>query len=276
MNIISVVPLFLLCRVNGFQLSTKRVQTSRTQLMLSGDNELASQTLILPVFPLRKTVRLPTESLTLNLYEERFLAMSERILQAPEYQRVFGAMYCSNKPHVVKSGLGPIVPLVEVGDIGVIFLVKETREDVISTLNSGTRRRIRLVATGVSRFVVKRVLQSGCAESGLLMSAELPYILVEAGIIQDKYISTRDMDGLFEKKPRLLVMLQSQCEDNALRKLVAAALRAYGQSTHVLAEERLAELRTFKLASMILKEGDFEARLWALKMLSGRDRLERL
>lgn len=177
---------------------------------------------------------------------------------------------------MVKSGLGPIVPLVEVGDVGVIFLVNETREDLIPTLNPGTRRRIRLVATGVSRFVVKRVLQSGCAESGLLTRAELPYILVEAGIIQDKYISTRDMDGFFEKKPRLLVMLQSQCEDNALRKLVAAALSAYGQSTQVLAEERLAELRTFKLASMILKEGDFEARLWALKMLSGRDRLERL
>ena len=241
--------------------------------MLSVDNELASQTLILPVFPLRKTVRLPTESLTLNLYEERYLALSERILQAPECQRVVGAMYCSNKPHIVKSGLGPIVPLVEVGDVGVIFLVKETREDFIPTLNSGTRRRIRLVATGVSRFVVKRVLQSGCAETN---ADKLPYILVEAGIIQDKYISMRDMDGFFEKKPRLLVMLQSQCEDNALRKLVAGALRAYGQSTQVLAEERLAELRTFKLASMILKEGDFEARLCALNMLSGRDRLERL
>ena len=41
-----------------------------------------SEAFLLPIFPLRKRVRFPTDTLMLNLYEERYLAMSEFILAA--------------------------------------------------------------------------------------------------------------------------------------------------------------------------------------------------
>ena len=36
---------------------------------------------ILPLFPLRKSIKLPGESLTLNLYEDRYLALATQVLQ---------------------------------------------------------------------------------------------------------------------------------------------------------------------------------------------------
>lgn len=43
-------------------------------------NKGETSSFILPIFPLRKSIKLPGETLTLNLYEERYLAMAEWIL----------------------------------------------------------------------------------------------------------------------------------------------------------------------------------------------------
>lgn len=136
----------------------------------SGEQE-APSIFVLPIFPLRQRVKLPGESLTLNLYEDRYLAMAEWILmdqksnsnKNPSSKRgsasavtAFGALYASDKPQIVSDkGKGPIVPLLSQGDVGVVFPVETFQEAMIDTLGGNDRRRrIRIVGTGVSFVAV--------------------------------------------------------------------------------------------------------------------------
>jgi len=144
----------------------------------------------LPVFPLRKTVRLPTESLTLNLYEDRYLEMARYILRDEDrvttkkkrQAMLFGAMYTSNKPQVVgEGGLGPIVPLLREGDVGVLFLVEHWKEGLVPTVGDEPRHRIRIVGTGVGRFRVRRIVNNGYDYNN--NTDARPYIVVEATVI---------------------------------------------------------------------------------------------
>ena len=57
-----------------------------------GEQKGLEKTLVLPIFPLRKVVRLPTEELILNLYEDRYLAMAEYILKPNAGAQIFGAL----------------------------------------------------------------------------------------------------------------------------------------------------------------------------------------
>ena len=150
------------------------------------DNDGAEDSFRLPVFPLRKTVRFPTDRLTLNLYEERYLQMSEFILSQQPTKRVFGAFYSSESPQFVVSAMdGPIVPLIEPGDIGVLCHVRESSDDMIPTRSGDTRRRIRLDALAVARFQVERVVEDGCCMVGNSEN-KLPFIMVDASWIRDQ------------------------------------------------------------------------------------------
>jgi Lon protease-like protein len=184
----------------------------------------------IPIFPLRKSVRLPTDRLQLNLYEERYIAMSEYILldddqknnndkssNEPSARRIFGAIYASNKPQLVRNARGPVVPILSVGDVGTVFYVQESEEGMIPTADSSfTRRRIRLNAMGVGRFRIENILHDGTYLSPQEMTAEddnrggpLPFILVEASWIQDNKSSSVNDDASENKR---LEALQQEIE----------------------------------------------------------------
>ena len=161
---------------------------------------------VLPVFPLRKSVKLPTETLNLNLYEPRYLAMCDYILgNRPKGSStntnnnssakgstpmVFGAIYGSDKPQLVQDGgNGSIVPMFEPGDIGTLFSVEQFEEGVRPT-NGG--RRIRIRGLGVGRFQIRRILHNGYGGGDKEYGDQeaLPFILVESERIGDVPIST--------------------------------------------------------------------------------------
>lgn len=193
----------------------------------------------IPIFPLRKAVRLPTDRLQLNLYEERYLAMSEYILldddqnnnekssgHPPAPKRIFGTIYSSDKPQLVRNARGPMVPILSIGDVGAIFYVQDFEEGMIPTADpSFTRRRIRLNAMGVARFRIENILHDGCG-GGTYPSTEqemidhddenggpLPFILVEASWIQDNKSFSVDDDASENKR---LVALQQEIEQQII------------------------------------------------------------
>lgn len=136
----------------------------------------------LAIFPLRKFPRLPSDRLTLNLYEDRYLKMAESIIESPSPSTpLFGALYVADKPQLVtEGGTGSIVPLVEPGDVGTLFAVLDWNEATIPTVgNMERRRRIQLNATGVARFQIQHVVSEGSAK-------DKPYIVVNATLLLDQ------------------------------------------------------------------------------------------
>ncbi len=118
----------------------------------------SKQQLILPIFPLRKRVKLPTQTLQLTLWEERYKALSRNVLQQSTDPKLFGALYCSHKTQIVTEGINPITPLVEVGDVGVVCCVLNSQvfvdgEEVDrDLLNEGKVQKIRINGLGVGRY----------------------------------------------------------------------------------------------------------------------------
>jgi len=114
----------------------------------------------LPIFPLRKTVRFPTDSLRLNLYEPRYLALCEHVLAQPDDRKLFGAAFASHKAQLIRGGVEPIVPVFERGDVGVVCYVHDSLE---GPTRDGTceRRRIRFNAIAIARFRIESILQNG-------------------------------------------------------------------------------------------------------------------
>ena len=196
----------------------------------------AKQTFVLPIFPLRRSVKVPTETLSLNLYEERYLALAERILLDP--RRIFGALYSSDKPQLVAGGNGPIVPLFEPGDVGAICRVYRDQEGMIPTGQDGyERRRIKLDAIAVGRFRIERILHDGSVAMDMTRQntnddendgdhrnnrndsndnhgeeeEPLPYIVVEASVVEDRIIrgnriseAETKLDGILANKADFL------------------------------------------------------------------------
>ena len=157
---------------------------------------------VLPVFPLRKSVKLPTETLNLNLYEPRYLAMCDYILRSSRElsatnaegskhaTMVFGGIYGSNKPQLVQDGgNGPIVPMFEPGDVGTLFSVEHFEEGVRPTTGG---RRIRIRGLAVGRFQIGRILHNGYGggDDKKEDKEALPFILVESERICDVPTST--------------------------------------------------------------------------------------
>ena len=185
--------------------------SKKSEIFDWGDGEDSS--FRLPVFPLRKTVRFPTDRLTLNLYEERYLQMSEFILSQPT--KVFGAFYSSESPQFVVSAMdGPIVPLIEPGDIGVVCHVQKSSDDMIPTRSGDTRRRIRLDTLAVARFQVERVVEDGCC---MVRNSEnkLPFIMVDASWIRDQDNATEYENLKIKMYQQLQQLDNHDNQDNA-------------------------------------------------------------
>ena len=140
------------------------------------------------VFPLRKQHKFPTDELTLNLYETRYLQLAERVLQSQKDHNnpiIFGAFYCSGKPQMVRLGKEPITPMIDKGDIGVICQVLSHEEGMVPrTKGDGNdlRRRIRIESRVIGRFLVKDIIQNGYGGG-----SENTFLLVDADRVEDVY-----------------------------------------------------------------------------------------
>lgn len=199
-------------------------------------------TLVLPIFPLRKNARLPTESFVLNLYEKRYLNLSEFVLSRD--RPLFGAMYSSNKPQFVRGGKGPMVPLLEEGDIGVLCFVREWEEALVATRDpTFKRRRIRLNAIGVSRFRIEEIVDDGTASVG---SDDASFIIVKARLIVDRKAEETSMakDDVYRRMQELGVNLN---------EVVDEILSAVSFSDRTVDEQR-SELKSFAAASALCSE----------------------
>ena len=136
---------------------------------------MASALKEVPLFPLRKASRVPTDSLVLNLFEPRYLAMAERVLGT---DGVFGAMQCQG-PHVLPRGRGPAEPLIAAGAVGALF-----RVDRSETTRDG---RVRLEATAFGRLAVRRVVSTPANRA-----SSLPYLVVDAAPVADQRTGPND------------------------------------------------------------------------------------
>ena len=175
--------------LHGTQSSTHDTDTSTSLMANTGTS--SDNNIVLPIFPLRKRVKFPTERLKLTLWEERYKMLSRFVLEnAPHPNNpMFGALYCSHKTQIVKSGRKPITPIVDVGDIGIICSVTSSQVFIDGEEVSTSRKdeadveKIRLWGLGVARFRVEKILSDG-----LDGDRNEPFILVEASRIDDENI----------------------------------------------------------------------------------------
>jgi len=168
-------------------------------------------TFILPIFPLGKRVKFPTERLKLTLWEERYKALARYVLDHPTssgslLQRednilpIFGALYCSHKAQIIKGGNSPITPVVEPNDVGILCCVTSSQVFVrggeeAAELNRKDEEedveKIRLWGLGIGRFRVVKVLSTGYQNDDIMENgnqgreSSLPFILVDAVLHED-------------------------------------------------------------------------------------------
>jgi Lon protease-like protein len=147
-------------------------------------------------------------------------------------------------------------------------MVYASQEAHVPTLGSTPRRRIRLVADGVARFRVDRVVQSGYGtpESG-------PFILVEASFVSDLPLSRSDaveFDRLVDSASVLGgLRIRSWPELPVARDAMLAYHHHPGVSTR--------ELLSFAVASRRMEVAGSAANSRArLALLRSRNPLERL
>jgi hypothetical protein len=253
---------------------------SLTFVATNGDDPGGEHSFILPVFPLRKSVRLPTETLTLNLYEDRYLAWAEFV---ESDQRLFGALFSSDKPQVVKRGVGDIVPMIEPGDIGVICVLDDSEDALIPTQGASPRRRIRLVGTGAGRFQIQRILHNGYGDGSL------PFIVVEAILLSDDHSPFANNEELVNLERNLkdkAIKMKADSNDeesldnkgfctdfseDLVERLIAKLYRT--TPTDRMLEEMKAELKSFSVASALMSDSSSKDRLEMLRISSTRGRL---
>jgi len=212
--------------------STTRSTCNTSTLLLHAQ---PPEKLILPIFPLRKRVKFPTESLKLTLWEERYKALSRHVLDHhhPSKQSnnvngnmnmntntrpMFGALYCSHKTQIVKGGNKPITPLVEPGDIGIICSVTSSQVYINGKEVDASRKyeeeveKIRLWGLGVGRFRVDKVLSNGLDNNVNGKKGSLPFILVEGTRIDDDDVFEQ---GQSEQVERILRQLLDRDSDDS-------------------------------------------------------------
>jgi hypothetical protein len=211
------------------------------------NNEKAAS-LSLPIFPLRKKIRLPTETLTLNLYEERYLTMAESILDSK--CALFGAVFASDKPQIVSRGTGPIVPLIDPGDVGVLFIVTDHAENMIPTVGGIKRRRIRLVATAIGRFEAQSILNDGYS-----FESSCPFIVADTRLFCDVALTEQDT---IDAKEQCKFIAQNSGPFGNLSESEFQQILELSQQVDLVVSEL--ELASFALASNKIPEGDTEKR----------------
>jgi hypothetical protein len=229
----------------------------------------------------------------LNLYEERYLAMSEYVLESD--QQLFGALFSSDKPQIVKEGgMGKIVPMIQPGDIGVIFVLEDSEELVIPKQEGAPpRRQIRLVGRGAGRFQIQRIMHNGYGDDSL------PFIVAEAILLHDDhspFVSDEDRlnleSNLWDKAIKMNTARRSLSPSNRnddeesfdnkglimdsssdLLEGLVAKLPYRKALTDQTFEEMKAELRSFALASALIPDSSSKDRLEILRICSARSRL---
>mmetsp|Transcript_29871 Transcript_29871/g.44112 ORF Transcript_29871/g.44112 Transcript_29871/m.44112 type:complete len:338 (-) Transcript_29871:131-1144(-) len=294
--------LLLVCNRSGFRLvhsfdrslmrslrSLRRVGALAETTSAASLESSLDDTFPLPIFPLRKQVRLPGDTLTLNLYEDRYLSMAGDILSSN--QRIFGALYSSNKPQIMKGGQGPIVPLVTAGDVGVVCKVIFDEDSMVDTPTDGfRRRRIKLDAIAVGRFSVRHVLKNGYDRQ----DSDHPYILASVQTVDDVSPSPAESTStssqqLERKLLSLLKRLRNEGDAYLQRYLFApgfqeamegkkrtaseAAYFDWASEGRVLEESRRRQMLSFAAATSLernLPGNDLE---WLLLTRSTTDRL---
>jgi len=173
----------------------------------------------LAVFPLRKQHKFPTDALTLNLYEPRYLQLASWVLNQSldrkTDRRCFGAFYASGKAQMVRDGVNPIVPMIEAGDVGVVCQVVEHEDAMVPTRDVNyDRRRIRLESVVVGRFVVNEVIRKGYGGEDDL------FVVVDADRVDDDWVEVgtvldEDTGILYEE---ICDLLFNSSEDTAAEK----------------------------------------------------------
>lgn len=172
----------------------------------------------LPIFPLRKLVKYPTNFLTLNLYEERYLQLADYILkndqsmeginqaqvQEQKTSNIFGALYCSHKAQIVKQEIqtkenneidgnsddneiisSTVTPMIQKGDIGTIYSILRHSE-VTNFEKYKKGRRVQIFSIGISRFKVEEIIHSGYDfRENNKNKNDNPFILVKASHVHD-------------------------------------------------------------------------------------------
>ncbi len=174
-----------------------------------------STTREIPIFPLRKFPRFPTDRLTLNLYEERYLQMADCIITSP--LPCFGAIYVAGKPQLVTGGgSGPIVPLLQPGDIGTLFRITNSHEDLLSmNENNYSQRKIKLDAIGIARFRITRIVSDGTLVSGVAprSTEQRPFIRADVTLLGDEQDPTSKLRTRY-KYNEILQSLQRSTSDS--------------------------------------------------------------
>jgi Lon protease-like protein len=256
------------------KLSLEKGGTNEDPIVLEKDSII-----ILPVFPLQKSVRLPTESLRLNLYEERYLAMSEFILE--QDLPVFGALYASDKPQIVKGGQGPIVPMIDVGDIGVLCFVKDWEDGMVPTrYPSFTTRRIRLNALAVSRFRIEEIVNDGTMSP---QSKDPSFIIVKASLVTDnnssENVPTKEQISRTKDDLRRRIEAKSSIveSDNESAERIVDEISSIVSYKDYGKDDQRSEIFSFVAASMLCPESESPVlRTSLLQVVSTEERLRQI
>jgi Uncharacterized protein, similar to the N-terminal domain of Lon protease len=257
-------------------------------------------TFLLPVFPLSKRVKFPTERLKLTLWEERYKALARYVLDrhAPrlllavdddDAVPIFGALYSSHKAQIVRGGNGPITPVVEPNDVGILCCVTSSQvfvrgEEVeLDRKDDKDVEKIRLWGLGVARFRVVKVLSSGYNNSNKDEidqndgdGQSLPFILVEAVFQKDNFI-TGDNDDILHLDQRLQELLRRL--DVTSRDEILLGLEEcnqYGCFQQTDEKKRRLEMLSLALTSRLEPSAPAMEMLEMLRTCSTKERVEYL
>jgi hypothetical protein len=199
--------------------------------------------------------------------------MAESVLAATP-PPLFGALYASNKAQLVARGTGPIVPMVEPGDVGVLCLVQRSAVGDIPTVGGEEmRRRIRLEAVAVGRFVIDRVLHSGYGGGLATTQPPLPYIVAETELVFDVKSFRSDSDASNSERSTNLYGSRSD-EDLCLANLLET-LQESLPGIQIPVTDYRRELQSFALAAAALSETESMERLECLLSQDTASRLKR-
>lgn len=220
----------------------------------------------IPIFPLRKKVRFPTEPLILNLYDERYLSMAENIQLSTH--KMFGAIFAANMYHVVPQGKGPVVPIAGKGDVGVLFLLDDLSEraanDVqIPTHGGTTRRRIRLESKAVARFEVSHICHNGYRESEEGQPL-VPFIVADVKLLFGRLSRATTAAGEQQQQTGFCAHGNLENDLHTLASRTTEAISLFGASGYNRSDlelHLLSELRSFQLASESMLETASQDRL---------------
>jgi hypothetical protein len=176
-------------------------------------DETQEDLMLLPIFPLRKRVKFPTQTNQLTLWEERYKNLAQCILNSKSSEQMFGVLYCSDKAQMVKKGTEPVTPIIKVGDTGVMNILQESQifpsegdgSNNVSEKGLNHIQKIRLLGLGVGRFKVEKILHNGFGGGDAVLENKedpLPFILVKASRIDDIRIEEdqiSDIENRIEK-----------------------------------------------------------------------------